>query len=695
MNVNGAGSAAWSSAEEFDPMAGASVEHDFGSLIDFDHLDLDFSVDYSAPNAHDTATQQLNQLSESLDVQHLQTQFSPAISQEHRDGAGALPHQQDSMGGHGIPQVGNNNSNNNNNYYDFDMSSYSQAGAASFSQAQDHMYRPHAGVVPPTPNSIEMHGDPGRYLQMDPQQALFDQRYQLRKDDATFTPLVSPAVTPHEAQFRMQEFTGVPSAYFSPLTSPALTAQQHQQAHGYPGQYNTLGSCSTGTSPIDVDMDLLGEAAIPQQEHGKKLRSNKRSAPRSSNATGRMRQSPIVKPGRRKATVTSLVPPKEVSELVDEAQESRSSMLLPLNGLDVPRGHDGSETGSISPEPLSDMGPPPKPFSLTHSPAMKTQPKQSIQGIAPATPASLMRIHPSPNFGAAPEMPPLLEDLALPEATWEKTHADAIEEEDQDTPRLTARKTPKLAPLSTPSAGAALCGKPSPMLNTISSPSSPAFSVTSKKRSDPKLDRNSKKRNSIAPSTLASPALRPRISPSIKPLLPDSSLSDDTHALLLASKSNYQNILDGTTVPGVVYPTSLSTNLTSKRTSHKIAEQGRRNRINTALQEMQALIPSPHLAARDAKSPDSSSTAAQLSNSKAAKVESAIDYIRTLKQQCSEKDKLLDQKDQEMDALRKELATLKRSSSTVSSLNVGEADVQMTTEADSSPSTHSENATQG
>lgn len=35
----------------------------------------------------------------------------------------------------------------------------------------------------------------------------------------------------------------------------------------------------------------------------------------------------------------------------------------------------------------------------------------------------------------------------------------------------------------------------------------------------------------------------------------------------------------------------LSTNLTSKRTSHKIAEQGRRNRINSALQEIATLLP--------------------------------------------------------------------------------------------------------
>jgi hypothetical protein len=116
-------------------------------------------------------------------------------------------------------------------------------------------------------------------------------------------------------------------------------------------------------------------------------------------------------------------------------------------------------------------------------------------------------------------------------------------------------------------------------------------------------------------------------------------------------------------VPGVSYPTSLSTNLTSKRTSHKIAEQGRRNRINTALLEMQALLPSPPLGAKESKSPEIM-TAAQSNNSKAAKVESAIDYIKALQKQCSEKDRQLDQKDQEMEVLRRELAALKRSSST-------------------------------
>ena len=49
---------------------------------------------------------------------------------------------------------------------------------------------PQSHGVPPTPNSFEMHGEAGRFMQqqsqhMDPQQrALLEQRFQLRKDDA-------------------------------------------------------------------------------------------------------------------------------------------------------------------------------------------------------------------------------------------------------------------------------------------------------------------------------------------------------------------------------------------------------------------------------------------------------------------------------------------------------------------------------
>ena len=113
-------------------------------------------------------------------------------------------------------------------------------------------------------------------------------------------------------------------------------------------------------------------------------------------------------------------------------------------------------------------------------------------------------------------------------------------------------------------------------------------------------------------------------------------LSTSTTTALLASKSNYQNILDGTHVPGLTYPSTLATNLTSKRTSHKIAEQGRRNRINTALGEIAALLPAGLGGTNAEGGEGSGGTGGNNGNSKARTVEAAIEYIRILKGEVKE-----------------------------------------------------------
>ena len=99
------------------------------------------------------------------------------------------------------------------------------------------------------------------------------------------------------------------------------------------------------------------------------------------------------------------------------------------------------------------------------------------------------------------------------------------------------------------------------------------------------------------------------------------------------SKSNYQNILEGNNVPGVSYPTELSTNLTSKRTSHKIAEQGRRNRINSALQVMAGLLPDQKSSGEGDEEDKKDSKAANAANSKASVVEKAIVHMQNLEQE--------------------------------------------------------------
>lgn len=126
-------------------------------------------------------------------------------------------------------------------------------------------------------------------------------------------------------------------------------------------------------------------------------------------------------------------------------------------------------------------------------------------------------------------------------------------------------------------------------------------------------------------------------------VLPDS--ADFSQDALLASKSNYQHILDGTLPSGVSYPETLAENLSSKRTNHKLAEQGRRNRINSALKEIEALIPAEFIQARLAKEAAATGIkpgdkekekSANQAISKASAVEMAIDYIKALKRNLDE-----------------------------------------------------------
>jgi uncharacterized protein (DUF3084 family) len=123
------------------------------------------------------------------------------------------------------------------------------------------------------------------------------------------------------------------------------------------------------------------------------------------------------------------------------------------------------------------------------------------------------------------------------------------------------------------------------------------------------------------------------------------------------TKSNYQNILEGNTVPGVSYPTELSTNLTSKRTSHKIAEQGRRNRINSALQVMASLLPDHQQVDEDddADKKDSKSQGG-LPNSKASVVENAIVHMKNLQKENGDLK-------QQLDELKTQLGKLQASAS--------------------------------
>ena len=368
--------------------------------------------------------------------------------------------------------------------------------------------------------------------------------------------------------------------------------------------------------------------------------------------TRSVKQSPATKPVTRRkgASLNNIQIDKP------DATIQRNQTLRPPSLRNAARASDDS----VSPEPLTEalMGPPPVPQGTDKSPrAPSSQTSDPSNAVTPATLMMIARKEQATpgsgelQQGSVGDSEPL-EDISLPDAvaplsrpTGLQIDVSRISSDDQSTPTMSA-KSAKLSATSTPRSAFA---------KVIPHDS---FSRT------PKLEnktsgRGSKKRQSTS-SAAISPALRPKISPSITPLAPASGmylfdtvvflayrrvgpgmpqLSAETSALYLASKSNYQNIIDGTHLPGVSYPEALAENLSSKRTSHKIAEQGRRNRINLALKEIEALLP-PAITGGGGKKERNPSTpeddngdksASSIQGaSKASTVEMAIVYIRSL-----------------------------------------------------------------
>lgn len=462
-----------------------------------------------------------------------------------------------------------------------------------------------------------------------------------------FTPLVSPAVTPLEAHFNIPEYT-VPGAYFSPLNSPALHAQNEQ------GTVYDQRASGNRNSPIDMNLD---SHSAPASSNIPPRKSSIKSLPKPRSTRG-VRQSPIVKPRKGKKDSSS-ISAKALDNILEPSHSQMTNSQATSSSHSTASTED-SENNSISPEHLSDMAPPPvpPPGSAGRSPYIQSQKAsaraQQVLG-SPATPASLMRLAGSPqvnrqigNQGGMDIDDPEVDGFSLPEAATSRPQLSRLETQSdgQVTPTLssTGSKAPGFQPLPSPS-----FNRPRSTLSASQSPQIDAMNgsagMNGPGRKSSVEARSTKKRSSS--SVLASPALLPRISPSIKPLLPGGKTAEDTASLLLASKSNYQNILEGTHLPGVSYPTELSTNLTSKRTSHKIAEQGRRNRINSALQEIATLLPRGQ--AKDSGGDKSGSGDAgdnndtpngkggsQSANSKASTVEQAIEYIKQLKKDLAE-----------------------------------------------------------
>lgn len=417
-----------------------------------------------------------------------------------------------------------------------------------------HPFAAHNGV-PPTPNSMEIHGSQAQYnhalSDVHPQVTYAHPRHthdgqvsclmslQRTGTDGLqdlYTPLVSPAVTPHDSHFQRAEYT-IAGDCFSPLTSPALEAQsQHSQRNVFE-DIRSLDTCrSIPASDIPIDPSL----STPASKVAKK--PNRRASAASRTPSRVVKQSPLMKAqARRRQTSGANIPPNKVSGLIEDAETSKPAAVgraAVRGNLPLSNSLESSEAESISPEPLSEilMPPPatPKSSSASKSPHLiankNGQPSTPLPVVdnQPATPASLMRIRKGNGKVAGSTLREQSSVLDLDEehAAKETAQTEAAKtrrgpaltpikttdaQDGDSTPTIPARKNPKVNPTSAPATATASV-QPSPQFDATSTSGGPTDSTGT--------GRTAKKRTSSS-SVQVSPALRPRISPSIKPLLPE------------------------------------------------------------------------------------------------------------------------------------------------------------------------------
>lgn len=331
-------------------------------------------------------------------------------------------------------------------------------------------------------------------------------------------------MTPLENQFRLPEYT-IPGEYFTPLTSPALEAQ-NADSNSY--QYHARQVSDVGFVPTTADMNSLAATAAPGSPSTLRKPNTRRRGSTASNrlsTSRKVKQSPNILAQRKRSTLAT-----NSEEFYNSLTQELNSNPTRLQNQDIrslqTSSNEASGQDSVSPEPLSEpLMPPPALPAPRVSPAIT--PHSSSPGGA-ATPALLMRIQrtqhsqdPSGQFRGQAQLAQsdfpdeIMEDISLPEAAAPQQQRPKPNRIDTAirTPSISTNGTPLLAP--SPAAydqphNASIA--PSPRTAAMPSPSGPV-----PRRSESRAASN-RKRGSMS-STHASPQLRPKISPSIQPLM--------------------------------------------------------------------------------------------------------------------------------------------------------------------------------
>lgn len=447
-------------------------------------------------------------------------------------------------------------------------------------------------------------------------------------------PLVTPIVTPKDPQYSVDTKFVVPPPSSESLTSSASYAQNDPIP-----TFGARHSTKATNPPIETDIN-------PSLFSTRLADSSPKTCATKARPT-EVRASPLTKPRRKRMAMPNV-------NLDDLGGSGKSAVVASEQFLKITVSTSAPwGDASDSPEALSEMQPPPLLLPSSARKRLCAQPNSGNResSTPPAvslneqsslsTPASLFNMSPGSRCSAPDTTVQAwggrMNIFQRPESLISLTHLL--------TPPGTQRPAPSLPEVD--NAKILFPSLPSPAYSKLSQPGSRVHSPqllpttnTSNTREAPTMTPRCSN-NGQSSSLHASVAL-PAISPSLKPLLPGSPgmSAKDMTSHLLVIKSNYENILEGNMVPGVSYPSELLTSLTSKQTQHKVAEQCRRNRLNSALQTIATLLPShvkgTKVPGRKTSGDKNEDTEPDAANTKASTIELAIKYIRQLQREAAD-----------------------------------------------------------
>ncbi|CAE6477930.1 unnamed protein product [Rhizoctonia solani] len=362
--------------------------------------------------------------------------------------------------------------------------------------------------------------------------------------------LLSPAVTPnligstsHPSPFA-QTHHGTPD-FLSPLTSPAIQPS--------PNPFQSFGQGTTSAIPSPTQKSFQ---PLPSPSFGPSR--SKRSATSDVDAA-RKRASPIVKPTLSTKTASTTKRTPRMRPRGDSIAQPRASPLPSPHPFGTIEPVGDVPNSTPSPVDLSvtfSMPPPAVPIARTspsqevdtimeHSESAEGTPTASMNGspsLAPVTPASLMNLgHNATQPTGLRHGPEVSQSTGVSRLETTNT-GTSPSKKDKAKDANQATKTAPKGKVAIPKSGT---------------------------------------------SVRQSPAILPMISPAIKPGLTAEAIAH------LSTKSNYQNTLEGRAAALGINPSSSSSSYgpDGRKTSHKAAEQKRRDSLKAGFDDLRLLLP--------------------------------------------------------------------------------------------------------